>query len=119
MVHGAVLAKGGIADTAACPGAGNPGTANNAANGTVCTESGRVALTNFYPAANVNGIVNASGLTSQWITNVAQLNPDGYAFVGGRVRVLGGTNPVNCSFAYTAAAANAAPVVGAVVTTGC
>ena len=120
MIYGAVLARGGVSDAPiACAGAGNPGIANNLANGTVCTQSGRVQLTNFYPAANLNGIVNASGLTSQWITAANQLQPDGYAFVGGSFRVLGGTTPANCSFTYTAAAANAAPVIGAVVTTGC
>lgn len=123
MVHGAALARGGIADTVACTGAGNSGTANNAANGTICTESGRVQMVNFYPAANnINGILNAAGLTSQWITAAAQLNPDGYqATVGNpaNIRVLGGANPNNCSFTYTNAAANAAPVIGAVVTTGC
>jgi MSHA pilin protein MshA len=120
MIHGTVLARGGVADTAACPGAGNPGTANNAANGTVCTESGRVQLTNFYPRANnVNGIINAAGLTPQWITAAANLTPDGYAWVGNSIRVLGGTNAANCSFTYTNAPVNGAPAIGAVITTGC
>lgn len=123
MVHGSAMAKGGLADTTPCPGAGNPGTANNANNGTLCTESGRVQMVNLYPAANnINGILNAAGLTSQWITAVAQLNPDGYqATVGAtaNIRVLGGVNPATCSFTYTNAAPNAAPVISAVNTAGC
>ncbi len=123
MVHGAALARGGVADTVACAGAGFAGTANNAANGTICTESGRVQMANFYPSANsINGMTNAAGLASQWITAVGQLAPEGYQVVLGnpmQVRVLGGTNPAQCVFTYANALPNAAPAISAVTTTGC
>jgi MSHA pilin protein MshA len=124
MIHGTVLARGGVADTAACPGAGNPGIANNAAsgNGTVCTENGRVNITNAYPAATSAGIINASGLSpSIWSPASAQLSGEGYAFAGNpiSIRVTGGAVPANCSFTYANAPLNGAPAIGAVVTTGC
>ncbi|MDP2031523.1 MAG: type II secretion system protein [Thiobacillus sp.] len=120
MVYGTVQARGGVADAGACAGTGFAGTADNLANGTVCTQSGRVQLTNFYPRANnVNGIINAAGLTSQWITNAAELTPEGYAWVGNSIRVLGGTNPANCSFTYANAPANGTPAISAVNILGC
>lgn len=123
LVHGTALARGGIADTVACAGAGFPGTATNTANGTLCTQSGRVQMVNFYPSGtSINGMVNAAGLTSQWITTVGELAPEGYQVVLGspmQVRVLGGTDPLQCVFTYTNAALNAAPVISAVTTTGC
>lgn len=123
LIHGAALARANIADTAACVGAGNPGTANNAVNGTVCTENGRVQLANFYPsAASINGIVNAAGLSSQWVTAVAQFNADGYQVTLGNpatIAIFGAPTPGTCSFTYTNAALNAAPVIGPVNTAGC
>lgn len=119
MIHGTALARGGVADTALCTGGV---AATNAANGTVCTENGLVTLTNFYPRANSAGIINASGLSpSIWTPTSAQLASEGYAFAGNpiSIRVTGGTAAANCSFTYTNAAPNAAPVISAVVTTGC
>ena len=110
MIHGTVLARGGIPDTAACPGGG--GTANNVT--TVCTENGIVNVVNGYPAATVAGIVNASGLTSVMNPTVAQLAAEGYQTNGAGpidIRVMGGTNPATCFFRYTAAVANAAPQI--------
>lgn len=124
MIHGAALARGGIADTVACTG-GNPGIANNAtgANGTVCTENGRVNVRFTYPASTSAGIINAAGLSpSVWTPTNAQLGLEGYGINGNNpisIRVTGGTAPANCSFTYTAAAANAAPVISVVTTTGC
>jgi len=121
MIHGAALARGGIADTVDCAGAGLPGRANNTT--TVCTENGRVTIVNTYPAATSAGIINAAGLSpSNWTPSNAQLGLEGYGIAGNNpisIRVTGGTNPATCSFTYAAAAANAAPVIGAVVTAGC
>jgi MSHA pilin protein MshA len=127
MVHGSALARGGVADTANCPA--NIGPAPNPADNTtnICTESGRVAIVNTYPAATWDGIVNAAGLTPTFAATEAALNTaltaDGYAQVAQnanrRIQVTGGSNPANCRFQYNPAAANAAPVVSAVVTTGC
>lgn len=127
MIHGTWLVRGGVADSAACAAnlGPNPAIANNTTN--VCTESGRIRIVNGYPAATWDGIVNMTGLTSTFATTQATLNTalaaENYAaaVVGGamRISVLGGQTPNNCSFTYTAAAANAAPVISAVTTTGC
>jgi len=55
MIHGAALVRGGVADTANCPV--NLGPAPNRADNTtnLCTESGRVAIVNAYPAARPRG----------------------------------------------------------------
>ncbi len=127
MIHGAALARGDVADTINCPA--NLGPAPNPADNTtnLCTESGRVAIVNRYPAATWDGIVNAAGLTSAFANTLAALDAaltaDGYAQVPAganlRIQVRGGSNAVNCRFQYNPAAANGAPVISAVVTTGC
>lgn len=138
MISGTSLARGGLADAAACPAGG--GTATNAAGaaGTVCTANGVVATAFTYPssaalAAVPPGILGASGLTSVFSPNLAQLNAEGYgAAVAGAVTtisVIGGPGTAGaagaqtnatCSFTYTQpAAANAAPVISAVNTAGC
>ena len=118
VIHGSALAKGGIADAAVCPGGG--GTADNVA--TICTEPGTLTIVNAYPTADLPGIVSAAGLTSIFPTTAAALTPDGYATAAGPplgFQVTGGSAPATCSFTYAAAAANAAPVISAVTTTGC
>lgn len=128
IVHSAFLTRGAVADGAACPGGG--GTATNAVNGTLCTESGLVQLVNGYPSgavalgAAIPGIVGAAGLVSTFSPTLAQLNAEGFgATVAGNVttlQVTGGSNPATCSFTYTSAAANgAAPLVSAINTAGC
>lgn len=117
MIHGTVLARGGIADPVACAGGG--GNANNltGAAGTVCTENGIITLVNGYPAATIAGIVSAAGLTSVMNPTAVQLGAEGYQTNGAGpidIRVMGGTNPATCFFRYTAAIANAAPGVGSV-----
>jgi len=127
MIHGAALVRGGVADTANCPVNlwPAPNRADNTTN--LCTESGRVAIVNAYPAATWDGIVNAAGLTSTFANTSAALDAaltaDGYAQVASganiRIQVLGGSNPANCRFQYNPAAANGAPVISAITTTGC
>lgn len=128
VAHAAVLARP-TADTAACPGGG--GTANNIRTGagTVCTENGIVNLVNGYPASSVlaaasPGIVAMAGLTSVFSPTAAQLASDGYTVTSAAgvttVQITGSTTPASCQFTYTeSAAAGAAPVISAVVTTGC
>jgi MSHA pilin protein MshA len=130
LVHAALLARAGVADTAACPGGG--GTANNIATGagTVCTENGIVNTINGYPQALLppaaGGIISAAGLTPVFSPTIAQLNAEGYGATGGgaaagavlTVEVTGNV-PATCSFTYTAPAAGAAAIVSAVTTTGC
>ncbi|WP_284155408.1 prepilin-type N-terminal cleavage/methylation domain-containing protein [Sulfuricystis multivorans] len=138
IVHAAYLSRSGVPDTAACPGTSI--TANNALNGTLCTENGVVLLANGYPSgavflgATTPGIIGAAGLVSTFSPNLAQLNAEGFgASVAGnvtRISVIGGPgtssgsvgsqdNPT-CSFTYASAGTSgAAPVVSPVTTTGC
>jgi MSHA pilin protein MshA len=133
MVHGTVLARGGVADTVACPGTAV--LANNTT--TVCTESGIVNIVNRYATANVSGIVNAAGLSSTFFpagtTNAVAnttLAAEGFNIAGGggaigstiTIRVAGGPAVANCSFTYspsTAGALLSAPAISAVTTGGC
>ncbi len=131
LLHSAILARGGVADTAACPGGG--GTANNTGTGagTVCTENGIVNLINGYPQALLppaaGGIISAAGLTSVLSPTIAQLNAEGYSASGGgaaagsvlTIQVTGGAAAATCSFTYTAPAAGAAALISAPTTTGC
>jgi MSHA pilin protein MshA len=124
LIHATVLARNGVADPAACPGGG--GTATNTTN--VCTENGLVAVVNGYPAsaalgANPPGIVAAAGLTSVFNPSLVNLQDEGYTVtVGGgatAIQIRGAATPANCQFTYTQAAANAAPTISTVSTTGC
>jgi len=146
IVHGTLLARSGIADTAACAGGG--GTADNAPiGGTLCTESGLVRLANGYPAsatalgAAIPGVVGAAGLVSVFSPTLAELNAEGFgaeavmntatppvATGAIRISVIGGTDTTGaaganvsatCSFTYAAPIANAAPAISAVDTAGC
>lgn len=127
MIRGTVLVRGGQADAAACPAnlGPAPAIADNLTN--VCTEAGRVAIVNGYPAATRPGIIDAAGLTSVFPAADADLTAEGYAavVVAGppgvvTVQVTGGTNAPTCSFTYTEpVAANAAPIVGPINTAGC
>lgn len=137
IVHSGYLSRGGVADAAACPGGG--GTATNAINGTLCTESGLVQMANGYPASNtalgaaIPGIVGAAGLVSTFSPTLAQLNNEGFgAAIAGNTTtfsVIGGTGTTGatgvqvnatCSFTYTSpAAAGAASTISTITTTGC
>ena len=125
LVHAVFLVRGGVADTAACPGGG---TATNTT--TICTENGLVAIVNGYPQALLPpgaGIVSAAGLTPGFTPTIAQLNAEGYGATGGgpaagavlTIQVTGGVAAATCSFTYTAPAAGAAAVISAVNIAGC
>jgi len=134
LVHGTYMARAGVDDTVECV-AGSGVMATNAVSGTLCTESGLINLTNGYPASpalGTPGILAAAGLTFVFNPTLAQLNTEGYGaeVAAGvtTVSVIGGTGTTGaagaqvnatCSFTYTAAAANAAPGISAVTTTGC
>lgn len=141
LIHGTVLVKGGVADAAACPGGGGTATNSLAAAGTVCTESGIVALAFGYPASATAlaavppGIVGAIGLSTTFSPTLAQLNTEGYGVTAGAtasIDVIGGTGTTGavgaqinatCRFTYAApTVANTAPVIGAITaatTAGC
>jgi MSHA pilin protein MshA len=135
MVHGAALARAG---QGAITIAGCTATTTAAGGGQICTESGAVNVVNWYPQANLAGILSAAGLTSASPTTDAALQAEGYQRVGGggaigsavTVRVTGGSDATRCFFTYrpsnAAAAAGSAALVGAVTpatvsgdTTGC
>lgn len=129
LVHGTFLGRGGVTDPAACPGTG--GTADNLVNGSVCTESGRVALVNGYPSALIppavtggaGGIISAAGITSVFLPTVADLTAEGYTVVAGgggvEVRISNAPTPTTCMFQYVNAVANGAPTITAVSPGGC
>ena len=120
MVNGAAIARQGIAQPA-CNGGGAANVAANNGNGAICTPEGRVNVTALYPAPTNAGITLAAGLTPATLAN------DGYqvALAGNTLtfRVIGGVNPLECAFSYTAPARiGTAPVVtpiNAVATRGC
>jgi MSHA pilin protein MshA len=113
LTHGTSLARG------------------QAQNAAVVTESGNVTMINWYPTADLAGIVSASGLTSEFPATVAGLTANGYATTGGgtaigsilTIQVTGGATPASCSFTYrpsnATSTAGSAATISAVVTTGC
>lgn len=123
LVHAKFLVKGGVADTAACPGGG--GTANNTTG--ICSEAGVVPITFGYPAATLAGIVSSAGLTSVFPATAGALTAEGLATVaaggaptGITIQVTGGSAAANCSFTYRQpAAAGAAATTTAPAMTGC
>lgn len=132
MIHAAVLAKNGIADSVNCAG-GSTAASNVAVSGTVCTENGLITLANAYPAvvdfgtsgaASTNaGILAAADLTTTFNPSQVQLQAEGYDYtVSGTTAtfmVKGGTDDATCSFTFTQATTNVAPVISRVTTTGC
>lgn len=122
-------ARGAVASAAAMTHATSLARVQ-AQNAPVATEAGNVTMVNWYPTANLAGIISAAGLTSEFPATVAGLTANGYATaLGGAgigstisIRVTGGVNAANCSFTYspaTGGAANTAAAISAVTTTGC
>lgn len=126
LTHATVLAKNNVGDPVACAGGGTANNLNGAA-GTLCTEGGIVRMVFGYPdvtAISTPGLLSAAGLTTSFNPTLAELNADGYNYAAtgtqATFQIQGATTPGNCQFTYTEpAAANAAPVITAVVTTGC
>lgn len=126
MIHATLFARNGRADTAPCPAGG--GTANNStgATGTLCSEAGIINLVNGYPDVTeigTMGILTAAGLTTVFNPNQTELQAEGYDYTStGTVatfQVRGGSSTIDCSFTYTEPAANAAPIISIITTTGC
>ena len=121
-------ARGGIADTVACPGGGGVATNSNGATGTVCTESGLIHMVFAYPQVTgfggAPGILSAAGLTGTFNPTLDQLEAEGYTYVaGGGVAtfgVLGAPDPANCFFNYVQpGAANVAASISGLTISGC
>jgi MSHA pilin protein MshA len=122
IVHAAVLSRGGVADTVACPAGG--GTADNTT--TVCSENGLINIAFGYPisattaaigTAGNAGIIAAAGLTGIFNPTAAQLAGEGYTVTGTATaqtfQIAGAPTPATCFFTYTEpTAAGAAPVIG-------
>jgi len=126
MVHAALFARNGKADTATCPGGGMANNVNGA-TGTLCSEAGIINLVNGYPAVTAigtaGGILTAAGLTTVFNPSQNELQAEGYDYTAaGSVasfQVRGGSSAGDCSFTYTEPVANAAPIISIITTTGC
>jgi MSHA pilin protein MshA len=129
LVHGTVLARNGIVDLVTCPGGGGFGQNGSGAASNVCTENGLVATAFSYPAsatalaAVIPGIVGAAGLTMIFSPSLVQLQAEGYNVTPGATAIFqiqGAPAPATCQFTYAAPiAANTAPVISVLTTTGC
>jgi MSHA pilin protein MshA len=81
----------------------------------ISLEGKTVTMINQYPTADEDGIVLAAQLSDEFVvtgggaTATSVLN----------ISVSGAANAATCAFTYTAAAANAAPVIALVDTDGC
>jgi MSHA pilin protein MshA len=133
LIHSAMLAHNGP-DTSACPGTAIIAQNELSGSGTVCTENGIVTTKHGYPAVDAAlsgtgnpGIIGAAGMTSIFNPTAAELLLEGYLVTGvagspgvQTISIQSAPTSSTCSFTYTEPlAANAAPVVSAVVTTGC
>lgn len=126
LVHATVFVRKGIADTVSCPGGGGIANNGNGATGTVCTEAGIINVVNAYPDATsfgTQGILTAAGLTTEFNPTRSQLQAEGFDYAeAGTIasfQVLGGSDPVSCSFTYTEAAYKTAPIISEISTSGC
>lgn len=126
LVHATAFSRAGIADLAPCAGGG---TADNVTGptGTVCTESGLVNMAYAYPAVTAigtAGVLSMAGLTGIFNPTAADLQAEGYTYsIAGGVAtfgVVGATTPATCFFTYAQpTAANTAPAISGLTTTGC
>ena len=130
LVHATALSRGGVADTAACPGGG--GTANNDSNlasgGTVCTENGLIYMAYGYPAVTGfggdPGVLSMAGLTGIFNPTELELKAEGYTYSGGgnvaTFGVVGANDPATCLFTYTQpTAARSAATISGLTVSGC
>lgn len=85
---------------------------NNTASTSVTLEGVAITMANFYPTADAAGIVAAAQLSSEFGTT-------GGGAAALVIQVAGAPTPAECKFEYNAAAADAAPVINNLVTTGC
>lgn len=126
LVHATTLSRAGVADLTACAGGG---TADNltGATGTVCTENGLVNMVYAYPAVSAlgtAGILSMAGLTGIFNPTATQLQAEGYTYtVAGGVAtfgIVGAETAATCQFTYSQpTAANTAPIISGLTTTGC
>ena len=77
-----------------------------------------ITMINQYPTADAAGILLAAGITASAVEGFGTSGGGAAAGATLTIQVLGNV-PADCSFTYSAALANAAPVIGVPVTTGC
>jgi len=129
MVHGSALARANQGNIP-CPATGGNANVNVNGTGTICTETGTVAVVNWYPQATVAAIIAAAGLSNATPLNNAALQQEGYNTTGGgaaagavlTIQVTGGANAAQCIFTYSpsnAGVARTAAQISPVTTTGC
>lgn len=127
LAHATAIAKSGVPDPMACPGGGGMADNNIGAIGSICTEAGVISMVFGYPDVTpigTPGLLSAAGLTTAFNPSLEQLNADGYNYLStgtmATFQVLGASMPAACQFTYTEPlAANAAPMISNVITTGC
>jgi len=126
MVHATLFARNGRADMAPCPAGGGTANNNSSGIGNLCTEAGIINLVNGYPAVTsigTPGVLTAAGLTTVFNPSQTDLQAEGYDYnvlgTTATFQVRGGSSSSNCSFTYTEPAANAAPIISIITTTGC
>lgn len=128
MVHGAAMSRQGVTQPTCVATGTVPNINATTGSGTICTESGSVAVTSLWPTGSLAGIIAAAGLvpsaTGATAPTAAQLTAEGYTVTvaGGvvTVRSVGATTPASCQFTYTGATTlGSAAVVSATTSTGC
>lgn len=127
LLHGVAMARQNEPQgLCAASGFGaNPPLVNSAGNGNLCTENARVQIAALYPAPTVAGIVAGAALVPvTGIPTPAQLAYEGFRVVGEpaalQIQLGGGPDAGQCAFTYRAPqAAGQAPIISAVVTSGC
>lgn len=85
------------------------------APGNIALEGQNITMINQYPTADQAGIGTAAQLSNEFVLTGGGTAANSVL----NVSVTGATNPANCAFTYTAAAANGAPVINLVSTQGC
>lgn len=83
--------------------------------GSIELEGVTITMINQYPTADADGIVAAAQLSREFTTTGGGATATSVLTIS----VDGATTPANCSFTYTAAATNGAPVIGALDDSGC
>ncbi|WNF47185.1 type II secretion system protein [Pseudomonas sp. SG20056] len=108
----AISHSASLAQPTAAPGAGAGACLALGSAACVDLEGLAITMANGYPTADAAGIFAASQLSAEFDTT-------GGGAAALAIRLRGAPTPADCSFTYTAAPANGAPVIGNPVTTGC
>lgn len=108
----AISHSASLAQPVAAAGAGAGACAALGSAACVDLEGLAITMANGYPTADAAGIFAAAQLS-------AEFNTAGGGAAALAIQVVGAPTPADCSFTYTAAPANGAPVISNPTTTGC